>query len=73
LNLNVNLIPVTGTTKLYINIETKPTDLKKYLFRSESSLAKRIIISWEEMKQMKAIGQDLIIAVESGGKGEYML
>ena len=73
MDVSVSLIPVTGTSGLYINPITVPTDLNKYTWKELGPLAKRITIRWEELSLMKAAGSNLIVAVHSDKPGEYLL
>ncbi len=66
LDINVNLIPVTGDTGLYVNIQNKPLSLEKYDFKIEHKLSKRIVVSWTDLEKMNATKQNIIIAVKTG-------
>lgn len=73
MDISVSLIPVTGTSGLYVNPVTVPTDLNKYAWRELGQLAKRITIRWDELVEMRAQGSNMIIAVHSDKPGEYLL
>lgn len=73
MDVSISLIPVTGTSGIYVNPMTIPTDLKKYTWKEEGPLAKRITIRWDELVLMKAEASNLIIAVNCDKPGEYLL
>lgn len=53
LDLSISLYPVTGETTLYVNPNTKPLELDKYLYQAKGKLSKRITVSWDELVEMK--------------------
>lgn len=73
LDVSISLIPVTGTTDLYVNANTLPIGLDAYDFQEKGPLAKRITVKWDELVQMKAEKTSLFIAVKSAKPGEYLL
>ena len=73
LDISVSLIPVTGTTDLYVNANTIPSSLNAYDFHETGHLAKRITIEWKELVEMKAEKTSLYIAVQSQTPGEYLI
>lgn len=73
MDVSVSLIPVTGSTGLYINPQTLPMDLEKYTWQEKGSLAKRITVKWDELVQMKADGSTLYITVSTSQPGEFLI
>lgn len=73
MDITVSLIPVTGTTGLYINAKTLPMDLESFDWKEKGPLAKRITIKWAELVQMRAERSNLYIAVFSSRPGEFLI
>ena len=73
LDVSVSLIPVTGDTDLFININTLPNNLDAYDFKEEGALAKRITVRWKELELMQATQSDIFIAVRCSRPGEYLI
>lgn len=73
LDYTITLIPVTASNNLYINAVTKPLSLEKYDWKEKGSLAKRITIRWEELRDMDAARDDLYVAVFNSKSGEFLL
>lgn len=73
MDISISLIPVTGTSGLYVNAKTLPTCLTKYNWIELGRLAKRITVRWDELKDMMANESDLYISVNCDKPGEYLL
>lgn len=73
MDVTISLIPVTGTTGLYINAKTLPLDLENFDWKEKGPLAKRITIKWEELVQMRAEKSNLFLAVSTTKPGEYLI
>jgi hypothetical protein len=73
MDVTISLVPVTGTTGLFVNARTLPTELSKYTWKETGPLAKRITIKWEELVQMRAEKSNLFIAVQSEKPGEFLV
>ena len=73
MDISISIIPVTGSTGLYVNPKTLPLDLNKYTWQEKGPLAKRITIKWEELIQMNADGTNLFITVQSVSPGEFLI
>ena len=63
MDISISLIPVVGSSGLYVNAKTLPTALEKYDWQEKGRLAKRITITWEELGTMKAQKSNLFIAI----------
>ena len=73
LDVSISLVPVTGDTDLFVNINTLPNNLDAYDFKEEGPLAKRITVRWKELVLMKATHSEIYIAVRCSRPGEYLL
>lgn len=73
MDVTIDLVPVTGTTGLFVNARTLPAGLSKYTWKETGPLAKRITIKWEELVQMRAEKSNLFIAVQSEKPGEFLV
>ena len=73
LDITIGLIPVTGTSGLYVNAKTLPLDLESFDWKEKGPLAKRITIKWEELVQMRAEKTNLFIAVSTSKPGEFLI
>ena len=73
MDVSINLIPVIGSSGLYVNPQTLPLSLDKYMWQEKGSLAKRITIKWEELVEMKADGSSLFISVATSQPGEFLI
>ena len=73
MDVSISLIPVTGSSGLFVNAKTLPTKLEKYDWQEKGSLAKRITVRWEELELMKAERSNLFIAVQTSKAGEFLL
>ena len=73
MDITISLIPVTGTTGLYVNAKTLPLELENFDFKEKGPLAKRITIKWQELVQMRAEKSNLYIAVSASRPGEYLI
>ena len=73
LDVSISLIPVTGSTDLFVNVNTLPNDLNAYDFKEEGPLAKRVTVRWKELKLMRATKSEIYIAVRCSRPGEYLI
>lgn len=73
MDITINLIPVVGTTGLYVNVRTLPLELENFDWKEKGPLAKRITIKWSELVQMRGEKSNLFIAVSTTRPGEYLL
>ena len=73
MDVSITVVPVTGTSGLYVNPRTLPLELPKFAWKEIGPLAKRITIKWEELVQMKAEKSSLFIAVNCDRPGEYLV
>lgn len=73
MDVTVSLVPVTGTTGLYVNVKTLPVDLEGFDWKEKGPLAKRVTVRWRELVQMRAEKSNLFIAVFASRPGEFLL
>ena len=73
MDVSITLVPVTGTSGLYVNPKTLPLELPKYAWKESGPLAKRITVKWEELIAMKADKSSLYISVNCDRPGEYLV
>ena len=73
LDLTITVIPVTGSTQLFLNLQTVPTKEDSYDFKVIGQLAKKYTLTYDEIEKMQAVYLPIYIAVRCPTPGEFLL
>ena len=72
-NVVVNIIPIEGDVKLYVHPGSYPNQMENSTWKVTSSLAKRLIITKEERKDLLVTDTTLFITVSSDSTSSYVI
>lgn len=73
MDISVLLVPVLGTTELYVNSKSLPMTLDNYKWKNSSPISKRMTIKRETLNKMNSLEDSLFIAVKSADPSEFYL
>ena len=73
LDLTFTVIPVTGSTQLFLNLQTVPTREDSYDFKVLGQLAKKYTLTYDEIEKMQAVHSPIYIAVRCPTPGEFLM